>query len=76
MLQRLFPQENSSLQSLAQISAQVAGAAALLSEMVGTPTSDYPDLFERMLAHEASCTELFFYDPHLCAQLVRHPFTA
>ena len=60
MLQRLFPQENSSLQSLAQISAQVAGAAALLSEMVGTPTSDYPDLFERMLAHEASCTELFF----------------
>ena len=60
MLQRLFPQENSSLQSLAQISAQVAGAAALLSEMGGTPTSDYPDLFERMLAHEASCTELFF----------------
>ena len=60
MLQRLFPQENSSLQSLAQISAQVAGAAALLSEMVGTPTSDYPDLFERMLAHEASGTELFF----------------
>lgn len=60
MLQRLFPQENSSLQSLAQISGQVESAAALLSEMVGTTTSDYPTLFERMLAHEASCTELFF----------------
>lgn len=60
MLQRLFPQENSSLQSLAQISGQVESAAALLSEMVGTTTSDYPTLFERMLAHEANCTELFF----------------
>ena len=53
MLHRLFPHANESLASLAAISAQVGEAAALLSEMVGSPVAEYPALFERMLAHEA-----------------------
>ena len=60
MLHRIFPQANSSLTSLAQISVQVAEAAALLSEMVGSSTSEYPELFDRMLVHEANSTDLFF----------------
>ena len=60
MLHRIFPQSNSSLTSLAQISVQVAEAAALLSEMVGSSTSEYPELFDRMLVHEANSTDLFF----------------
>ena len=60
MLHRIFPQANSSLTSLAQISMQVAEAAALLSEMVGSSTSEYPELFDRMLVHEANSTDLFF----------------
>ena len=46
MLHRLFPHANESLASLAEISAQVGEAAALLSEMVGSPVAEYPALFE------------------------------
>ena len=53
MLHRLFPHANESLASLAEISAQVGEAAALLSEMVGSPVAEYPALFERMLAPAA-----------------------
>ena len=60
MLHRLFPHANESLASLAEISAQVGEAAALLSEMVGSPVSEYPALFERMLAHEADSTDLLY----------------
>ena len=60
MLHRLFPHANESLASLAEISAQVGEAAALLSEMVGSPVAEYPALFERMLAHEADSTDLLY----------------
>ena len=60
MLHRLFPHANESLASLAEISAQVGEAAALLSEMVGSPVAEYPELFERMLTHEADSTNLLF----------------
>ena len=45
MLHRLFPHANESLASLAEISAQVGEAAALLTEMVGSPVAEYPALF-------------------------------
>ena len=45
MLHRLFPHANESLASLAEISAQVGEAAALLSEMVGSPVAEYLELF-------------------------------
>ncbi|MDO4898173.1 MAG: phosphate transport regulator [Rothia sp. (in: high G+C Gram-positive bacteria)] len=53
MLQRIFPQENSSLKALAGLSEHVAESAAILSEMVGSPEERYPELLERMLAHES-----------------------
>lgn len=58
MLQRIFPQENSSLKALAGISAQVAEAAAILSEMVGSHEDRYPELIERMLNHESDTVDM------------------
>lgn len=58
MLQRIFPQENSSLRALAGISEQVAGSAAILSEMVGSHEDSYPELLERMLDHESKTVDM------------------
>lgn len=58
MLQRMFPQENSSLTALAELSGQVSGAAALLSEMVGSPEERYPELLERILTQEAATLDM------------------
>lgn len=60
MLQRMFPQENSSLKALAGLSGQVAEAAAILSEMMGSPEERYPELLERMLAHESATVDTLF----------------
>lgn len=58
MLQRMFPQENSSLIALAGLSEQVSGAAALLSEMLGSPEEHYPELLERAITHEAQTLDM------------------
>ncbi|ORC16563.1 MULTISPECIES: DUF47 domain-containing protein [Rothia] len=58
MLQRMFPQENTSLTALAVLSAQVTGSAALLSEMVGSPEERYPELLEKALTHEAATLDM------------------
>lgn len=58
MLQRMFPQENSSLTVLAELSGQVSGAAALLSEMVGSPEERYPELLERIFTQEAETLDI------------------
>ena len=60
MLQRMFPQENSSLKALAGLSDQVAESAAILSEMVGSPEERYPELLERMLNHESTTVDTLF----------------
>ncbi|MDY3048512.1 MAG: phosphate transport regulator [Rothia sp. (in: high G+C Gram-positive bacteria)] len=58
MLHRLFPQNQGSLTALADLSNQVAEAAAILSEMVGSPEDRYPHLLERALTHEADTLDL------------------
>lgn len=58
MLHRIFPQENSTLTALAGISQQVAEAANILSEMVGSQEDHYPDLLDRILTHESTTTDL------------------
>lgn len=60
MLQRMFPQENSSLKALAGLADQVAESAAILSEMVGSPEERYSELLERMLNHESTTVDTLF----------------
>ncbi|MDO4252140.1 MAG: phosphate transport regulator [Rothia sp. (in: high G+C Gram-positive bacteria)] len=61
MFERLFPQENTSLRSLAELSGKVAEAASLLSEMVGSNgANNYPNLLTSMLEHESHTQDLFF----------------
>ena len=60
MLQRMFPQENSSLKALAGLADQVSESAAILSEMVGSPEERYPELLERMLNHESTTVDTLF----------------
>lgn len=61
MFELLFPQERTSLETLASLSGQVADAAALLSEMVGSHGKDqYAEIFSRMLEHEAESQNTFF----------------
>lgn len=60
MLQRIFPQQNVALASLADLAKKVADAAALLSEMLGSTPDQYADLFDRMLDHEAQTGNKFF----------------
>lgn len=71
MLQRMFPQENTSLTALATLSEQVTGAAALLSEMVGSPEDRYPELLERTLTHEAATLDML----HTTMTAVRSSFS-
>ncbi|WP_237201921.1 DUF47 domain-containing protein [Rothia nasimurium] len=71
MLQRMFPQENTSLAALAGLSEQVSGAAALLSEMVGSPEDRYATLLERILTHEAETLDML----HTTMTAVRSSFS-
>ncbi len=61
MLEKIFPTENASLQSLAALSTEVANSAALLSEMVGSQGKDsYSEILARMLEHESHTQNAFF----------------
>lgn len=60
MLQKIFPQENSSLKALSGMANSVADAAALLSEMVGSTPDTYSSLYDQMLTHEAQVQDDFF----------------
>lgn len=61
MFEQLFPQESASLEALASLSNQVADAAALLSEMVGSHGKEnYPEVFANMLEHESQSQNTFF----------------
>lgn len=61
MFEQLFPQESASLEALASLSGQVADAAALLSEMVGSSGKEnYPEIFASMLEHESESQNIFF----------------
>ena len=60
MFENLFPHENTSLRSLAELSSKVADASSLLSEMVGSNGVDsYDEIFEAMVEHEAETQDLF-----------------
>lgn len=60
MLQKIFPQENSSLKALSGLASSVADAAALLSEMVGSTPDAYSGLYNQMLTQEVKTQDNFF----------------
>lgn len=60
MLQKIFPQENSSLKALSALANSVADTASLLSEMVGSTPDLYPSLYDQMLTYEAQVQDQFF----------------
>lgn len=60
MLQKIFPQENSSLKALSGLANGVADTAALLSEMVGSTPEIYAQLYDQMLDHEVKSQDDFF----------------
>lgn len=58
MLQRIFPQENSSLSSLTALSEEAGQATILLAEMLGSPLTRYPQLLQEAFSIESKAKEL------------------